>query len=109
MRNKVFGLLVSFAFFGFVSLASAMPSSPTWQFAGYGGGGAFPYVYADPTVPNKVWAISDVASVFESTNNGDSWNWAQGDALGNVGGDTLIQAPSNPQVFYHASGRTSGA
>jgi len=79
-----------------------------WTHCGWGGGGAFPMIYPDPTVANKVWLISDVASIMVSTDNGDNWGWSNDDNLLNNGGSSIIQAPSNTSIFYHASGRQTG-
>ncbi|MBI4310128.1 MAG: hypothetical protein HY591_07350, partial [Candidatus Omnitrophica bacterium] len=90
------------------SFVFSFPLVLNWKFAGWSGGGAFSYIYVDPSSAGTVWMVSDVSGIFKSTNQGDSWNWSTRGMV-NVGGSTIIQAPSNPSVFYHASGRTAYA
>lgn len=79
-----------------------------WSFCSWGGGGCYIQMYPDLSVASRVWSISDVAAIMKSTDKGDNWGWSNSEGLLNVGGSTIAQAPSNPAVFYHSSGRQSG-
>lgn len=51
----------------------AQTNTPTWQAAGWGGGGNATAVVVDPTDPNTVWAGADIGGPFKSTDKGESW------------------------------------
>jgi hypothetical protein len=59
----------------------ANSASSTWQPAGFGGRRQLG-VFFDPSQPGVVYAASDVAGVFRSTDNGDHWQM-QSLGLGN--------------------------
>ena len=69
-------------------------------------GGAFQYVLIDPSDRDVVYALSDVAGVFKSTDGGDSWSSIISglDSDADLAGASLIIDPNNNQVLYLATG-----
>jgi hypothetical protein len=74
---------------------SVQPSSSNWEPAGFGGAGAFLSVHFDPRQPGVVYATSNVAGVFRSTDNGDHWQMRSG-GLGNYVVFSFAVDPSDP-------------
>lgn len=79
--------------------ATNIPVSREWQKAGFGGGGTYPMITPDNTVPGLLYMASDVAGNFKSVNAGEQWEFM------NVGTTTIlntaiVQSVSDPNVLY---------
>ena len=70
-----------------------------WEWAGWGGGGYFWSVAADPTNPDIFYLGGDVLGVYKSTDGGRSWKIVN-DGIQNYGVYTLATAPSDSKVVY---------
>lgn len=79
-----------------------------WSFAGWGGAGLFQYLYPDPVTSGRIFAVTDVSGVWLSLNSADHWTANVSYGMRNIGGSTVIQAPSDSTIMYHAAGRGGG-
>lgn len=91
--------------FGIASLepATTPPTTTLWEPAGFGGAGAFISLHFHPTQPNILYATSDVAGVFRSSNGGDSWEM-RSEGLGNFEVSAFAIDPFNPNILYAGVG-----
>lgn len=83
-------------------LADAYPAEqprPHWEWAGWGGGGYFWSVAADPVNPDIFYLGGDVLGVYKSENGGRSWRIVN-DGIQNYGVYTLAVAPSDSKTVY---------
>lgn len=97
---------------------SATPVAPTtpswtpaaqgasWRPAGFGAAGNFLGAYFDPHQPGVVYAASDVAGLFRSTDAGDTWEM-RGVGLGNREISSFAVDPFDPDVLYAGTGAFS--
>lgn len=75
------------------------PVSRHWEYAFFGGAGTTSMVLPDLEIPNRVYAVSDVAGSFVTTDKGEQW-------LFNTKGATTIinsaiaQSEYNPDILY---------
>lgn len=95
-------LILSFLFLAALTqnaFAVGLPSIRHWENAWWGGGGTFPLITPDLETPNKVYAVSDVAGFFTSSDKGDNWTYS------NSGTTTIIdttfqQSEYNPDIMW---------
>ncbi len=86
--------------------AAVVPcSSPAaaWEPAGFGGAGNFLSVHFDHNQPGVVYAASDVAGVFRSTDYGETWE-VRSAGLGNVEVSSFAVDPFDPAILYAGVG-----
>ncbi|MFN7987728.1 MAG: PKD domain-containing protein [Thermoanaerobaculia bacterium] len=87
-----------------VAAASAAPAAPPpFAPAGFGGAGYFNKVWLDSRQPGTVWAASDVAGVFRSTDYGESWSF-RGLGLGNLEVDSFAVDPFDSRHVWAGCG-----
>ena len=77
--------------------------SAVWQPAGFGGAGNFDGVFFDPQQPGVVYASSDVAGVFRSTDYGDHWEM-RSVGLGNYEVSSFAVDPFDSNTLYAGVG-----
>jgi hypothetical protein len=78
MVNKILRTLIALTFLLTSTPVSAkvgIPDARHWEFAWYGGGGAFPMIVPDNFVAGKFYMVSDVGNVMVTTDYGDHWTW----------------------------------
>jgi photosystem II stability/assembly factor-like uncharacterized protein len=90
---------------GFIFWRAAGADVPlgNWEPAGFGGAGNFLSVCFDQTSQGIVYAASDVAGVFRSSNCGTSWE-LRSVGLGNVEVSSLAVDPFDPSTLYAGVG-----
>lgn len=79
------------------------PTRITWQRAGFGGAGAFVTIHFDPTQAGVVYATSDVAGVFRSSDGGVTWEM-RSLGLGNYEVSSFAIDPFDPKTLYAGVG-----
>ena len=79
------------------------PSVGAWEPAGFGGAGNFTGVYFDPAQPGLVYATSDVAGVFRSSDSGNHWEMLNG-GLGNYEVSSFAVDPFDSHTLYAGTG-----
>ena len=79
------------------------PTRVIWQRAGFGGAGAFVTIHFDPTQANVVYATSDVAGIFRSSDGGVTWEM-RSLGLGNYEVSSFAIDPFDAQTLYAGVG-----
>jgi photosystem II stability/assembly factor-like uncharacterized protein len=88
----------------FPTPAGSTPPPPLpWEPAGFGGAGNFLGVYFDPNQPGVVYATSNVAGVFRSTDYGDHWQM-RSIGLGNYEISSFAVDPFDSDTLYAGVG-----
>ena len=101
---------ISIAFITFITLIALtpviIPASPrtvyargVWEFAGWYGGGCYPYIEFDRRVKNRIYLSSDVAGLWRSDDGGEHWRFIN-KGLRNLHVATVSVAPSDSRVVY---------
>ncbi|MBL8013503.1 MAG: hypothetical protein JNN05_06600, partial [Candidatus Omnitrophica bacterium] len=80
----------------------AFSVNPSWEFAGWDGGGCYPNIAFDPHVQNRVYLTSDVSGIYRSDDNGENWQFAT-QGLGSLMVAQVVVAPSDSNVVYAAT------
>jgi photosystem II stability/assembly factor-like uncharacterized protein len=87
-----------------VTTATPTPTSIAgWEPAGFGGAGNFDGVFFDPNQSGVVYAASDVAGVFRSTDYGDHWQM-RSVGLGNYEVSSFAVDPFDSNTLYAGTG-----
>ena len=82
-------------------LAVACTASAQWLSINPGAGGQVQNIVPDPNTPERLFLASDMEGIYESTDNGLSWQ-IKGDLIHNRV-FTVAVAPGNPNKVYAAS------
>lgn len=93
--------------------ATGVPNSQHWEYASFGGAGAFPMVISDNFTADKVYAIPDVNAPYVSTNKGELWS-----SLSTVGAvnsgfkptqvAAFVQSKTTATLMYALDSTTTG-
>lgn len=88
-----------------VCLAGGLASAADirWEFAGWYGGGCYPNITIDPTRKGRLYVTSDVAGLWRSDDNGDTWIFIT-KGLEDLQVAQVEISPVNPDVLYAATG-----
>lgn len=74
--KKILSLLVAyFVLVGQAFAVTGVPDNLHWEYAGFGGAGAFPQIKHDHFTSGKLYGIPDVNSPFVTTNKAESWSF----------------------------------
>lgn len=74
--KKIFSLLTVYFLLTTQCFATTgVPDSRHWEYAGFGGAGAFPMIVHDHFTSGKLYGIPDVNSPFVTTNKADNWSF----------------------------------
>lgn len=94
------GLLIciSIVCFGRLSEAADM----RWEFAGWYGGGCYPNIIFDPVHKGRLYLASDVAGIWRSDDNGETWAFIT-KGLNNLTVASVEISPSNTDVIFAAT------
>jgi len=101
-RNVTFMYLIACIFIAALVDANLI-NKYHWEFAGWNGGGCFPYIEFDHHIKGRVYLTSDVAGILRSDDGGDHWRFITkglNDKVDNLNVPTLAIAPSDSNVLY---------
>lgn len=93
MRKYLILLLIPFI------MGAGVPASRHWTPVFFGGAGAFMTVFPDIEDSNKVYALSDVAAFFKSTDGAETWELSNTN-ITSVTNEILAQSPVQPDIMY---------
>lgn len=80
----------------------ARASDVRWEFAGWYGGGCYPNIEFDPVRSGRLYLTSDVAGLWRSDDNGDTWSFMT-KGLNNLLVSQVKVSPANPDIVYAAT------
>jgi photosystem II stability/assembly factor-like uncharacterized protein len=95
------GMIVSTSliFMTIVTSHGTTYAQDTWKFAGWYGGGCYPYVEFDPSFKNRVYLTSDITGLWKSDDAGEHWRFIN-KGIKNLTVATVSVAPSDSRVVY---------
>jgi photosystem II stability/assembly factor-like uncharacterized protein len=98
-RYHILIISVSLIIFVIVTIHGSGNAQDIWKFAGWYGGGCYPYVEFDPSFKNRVYLTSDVAGLWKSDDAGEHWRFIN-KGIQNLTVATVSVAPSDSRVVY---------
>ncbi len=102
-KSLLFGILLpalTLIFLGRVSTANEL----TWDNVGYGGGGKFLLVKADPTNPDRIFIGSDSAGLWITENGGAKYRYATGSWAAGYCRDIAVDPADSEHLYLAAAG-----
>ena len=91
------------ASFGAATLGAEATAARRWQASGFGGAGAFVTLHFDTQQPGVIYATSDVAGVFRSSDQGEHWEM-RSLGLGNYEVSSFAIDPFDSHTLYAGVG-----
>jgi len=79
-----------------------------WTPCGYSGGGHYPTIHPDVSLADTWWLTSDVAGIWKSTDNGDTWTF-KNTGMERVNLGCFRQNPTNRLIMFAGANGNGGS